>query len=62
MILWRALLRGGLPMEYKAVYKCRLCGCTFSNGATTGEQIARADLFAKSVGITGTVPMAPRMM
>lgn len=47
-------------MEYKAVYKCRLCGQVYQNGATTGEAMATAHMAELSVGLCGTVPMAPR--
>ena len=47
-------------MAYKSVYKCRLCGCIYRNGGTTGLTIAEASLAEIHVGICGTVPMAPR--
>lgn len=47
-------------MEYKALYRCRLCGGLFTDG-TTGEAIAEATLQELHAGICGTVPMAPRM-
>lgn len=48
-------------MVYKAIYKCRLCGCKYHNGAKTGEAIAEASLAEIHAGICGTVPMRPRM-
>lgn len=48
-------------MKYIAVYKCRLCGTTYSSGATTGKQVAECCMVELNAGICGTVPMAPRM-
>ena len=45
----------------KAIYKCRLCGAVYCNGATTGEAIATACMEELHAGLCGTVPMAPRM-
>lgn len=47
-------------MEYKAIYKCRLCGAVYKSGATTGEAMAEAHMLEMSAGLCGTVPMAPR--
>lgn len=43
-------------MSYKAVYKCRLCGEIYRNGATAGEAIAEARMIELHLGICGTVP------
>lgn len=47
-------------MEYKAVYRCRLCGKEYQTGATAGEVIANACMYELAAGLSGTVPMAPR--
>lgn len=47
-------------MEYKAVYKCRLCGAVYRSGTTTGKAVATAHMVELSVGLCGTVPLAPR--
>ena len=43
----------------KAVYKCRLCGERFHNGAETGPDVAERCMIEMNVGIVGTVAMAP---
>lgn len=43
----------------KAVYKCRLCGERFHNGAETGPDVAERCMVEMNVGIVGTVAMAP---
>lgn len=43
----------------KAIYKCRLCGERFHNGAETGPDIAERCMVEMNVGIVGTVAMAP---
>ena len=48
-------------MEYKAVYKCRLCGAVYENGATTGTDMARLTITELTCGLVCTLPMAPRM-
>lgn len=47
-------------MEYKAVYRCRLCGAEYRPGITTGEAMALAHMEELAAGICGTVPNAPR--
>lgn len=47
-------------MEYKAVYRCRLCGVMYCPGHTAGETMALAHMEELSAGICGTVPDAPR--
>lgn len=47
-------------MEYKAIYKCRLCGAVYRNGTTTGEAVATAHMVELSAGICSTAPLAPR--
>lgn len=47
--------------EYKAIYKCRLCGQVFHNGTSTGEKLATRCMVEMVAGICGTVAMAPRM-
>ena len=48
-------------MVYKAIYKCRLCGETYSNETTTGREMATACMAELNVGICGTVALAPTM-
>ena len=48
-------------MEYKAIYKCRLCGRTYHNGATTGAKQATLCMELLHGGIRGVVPQAPAM-
>lgn len=48
-------------MEYKAIYKCRLCGRTYHNGTTTGQEVATRCMAQLVVGILPTEPMAPLM-
>lgn len=38
-------------MEYKAYYKCRLCGDVFTNGATTGQEIAMQHIHQTAAGV-----------
>lgn len=46
----------------KAMYKCRLCGEVFHNGATTGKEIAEVCMVEMNAGIySGSMPLAPRM-
>lgn len=47
-------------MSMKAVYKCRLCGERFYNGAETGPEIAARCMVEMNTGMYGTVAMAPR--
>lgn len=35
--------------EYRAIYKCRMCGEEFENGRTKGESIANSCVIAISV-------------
>lgn len=46
-------------MEYKAVYKCRLCGQVFY-GLTTTEELAEAHMVEITAGLYGTVPFTVR--
>lgn len=48
-------------MEYKAIYKCRLCGETYRSGTTTGRDIAHACMVELNLGLVGTVALAPTM-
>lgn len=48
-------------MEYKAIYKCRLCGEVYKNGVTTGQDMAMRCMAELVCGIRGTVPIAPTM-
>lgn len=45
-------------MEYKAKYKCRLCGEEYT-GVITGENVAWQCMVEMNAGIHCTVPMAP---
>ena len=47
--------------EYKALYKCRLCGEVFQISATTGEKLAERCMVELNVGLVCTVPTAPTM-
>lgn len=47
-------------MEYKAVYRCRLCGAEYKPGATAGEAIAAAHMYELAADLCGIVPEAPR--
>lgn len=47
-------------MEYKAVYRCRLCGAEYQPGPTAGEAIAAAHMYELAADLCGIVPMAPR--
>lgn len=49
-------------MEYKAIYKCRLCGAVYHSGATTGQEIAEQHMLDLSVGLVCIIPMAPRQI
>lgn len=44
----------------KAVYKCRLCGERYYSGTETGPGVAERCMVELTVGICGTVAMAPR--
>lgn len=46
-------------MEYKAIYKCRLCGKTYHNGAAAGQKVATRIMAELVAGIIPTRPMAP---
>lgn len=46
-------------MEYKAIYKCRLCGEIYATGAPASKKVAEACMVELNVGICGTVPAAP---
>lgn len=48
--------------EYKAVYKCRLCGQVYKSGATTGQALAVAHMVETTVGLYGTVPLCVRKL
>jgi hypothetical protein len=43
----------------KAVYKCRLCGETYTNGTHTGAKIAERCMIYMHVGLVDTQPQAP---
>lgn len=45
----------------KAIYKCRLCGELYHNGAYAGENVAERCMFELNVGLVSLAPMAPRM-
>lgn len=47
-------------MEYKAVYKCRLCGERYYNGQCAGTEIAEMVLLEMNVGIRGVIQNAPQ--
>ena len=49
-------------MEYKAIYKCRLCGRTYRSGETTGQAIAEAHMVDMTTGLVCTIPNAPRLL
>lgn len=46
-------------MEYKAVYKCRLCGEVYT-GLTTAEELAEAHMVEINARLYGTVPFTVR--
>ncbi len=48
-------------MEYNAIYKCRLCGETYHNGAKTGQEVAELCMLKLNVGLVCTEPQAPRL-
>jgi hypothetical protein len=48
-------------MEYKAIYKCRLCGETYADGCTTGRKVAERCMAELVVGVISTQPLAPTM-
>lgn len=48
-------------MVYKALYKCRLCGEVFHNGAETSEEKAELCMVGLHVGVRCIVPKAPNM-
>lgn len=43
----------------RAVYKCRLCGETYTNGCHTGETIAEGVMQYMHAGLVCTEPQAP---
>lgn len=45
----------------KAIYKCRLCGEIFHNGAYAGEKIAERCMLELNAGLVSLAPMAPHM-
>lgn len=48
-------------MEYKAVYKCRLCGEVFAVTGTADKKTAQECTWALCLGIIHTDPLAPTM-
>lgn len=46
-------------MEYKAIYKCRLCGEVFTAGGTTEKKTAQHTLVAVCMGYIHPDPLAP---
>lgn len=48
-------------MQYKAVYRCRLCGKEYRPGITTDQAMAVAHMEELAAGLCGTVPVAPRL-
>lgn len=46
----------------KAIYKCRLCGQTYSSGAHTGPTKAAMCMAMLVAGLVNTEPMAPRLL
>ena len=46
---------------YTTIYKCRLCGKTFSNSATTGREIAIRETMLLCFGGKSGDPQAPTM-
>jgi len=48
--------------EYKAVYKCRLCGQTYQNGVTVDFRTAANCISELVYGICGTAPEAQTML
>ena len=46
--------------KYKAIYKCRLCGKVYHNGAETGEGGAMCNLAMIATGVKITEPLAPQ--
>ena len=49
-------------MEYKAFYKCRLCGEIFDDGATTGPRPAKVTAVELALGIKPSYTMAPSLV
>lgn len=45
----------------KAIYKCRMCGELYHNGAYAGEKVAERCMLELNVGLVSLAPMAPRM-
>ena len=45
----------------RAIYKCRLCGAMYSNGATTNKKLAERCMVELNVGLVCTEPQAPTM-
>jgi hypothetical protein len=43
------------------MFKCRLCGEVFHNGAFAGEKIAERCMMELNVGLVSLAPMAPHM-
>lgn len=48
-------------MQYNAVYKCRLCGETYTSWATGDKKVAEACMVELTMGIRGTVPLTPTL-
>lgn len=48
-------------MEYKARYKCRLCGEVFRNTVCTEKKTAQECIVAVCLGIVHTDPLAPQL-
>lgn len=46
-------------MEYKAIYKCRLCGAVYHNGQTAHESVAAGSLEEMTLDMCGQYPDAP---
>lgn len=44
----------------RAVYKCRLCGETYTAGGNTDANVAEHVMLCMNTGIVCTVPLAPR--
>lgn len=48
-----------MSAEYKAIYKCRLCGMVYANGLTTGEEMAYRCTCNVAAGIVGVYAQEP---
>ena len=48
-------------MEYKAIYKCRLCGERYESGATTNRNLALQTTVELTVMGYSVEPQAPTM-